>query len=114
MFSPLNRFLIDRFGIDGSFLIISAILLNLMACGLVIRPVPIEPAEKAKQKKKEKRVNELSLKTKKNHKANELDTQISEENDKVEIKSTINKNTNLNFLKNYSKINKKNSFLDLN
>ena len=88
MFSPLNRFLIDRFGIDGSFLIISAILLNLIACGLVIRPVPIEPAEKAKQKKKEKHVNELSLKAKENQKANELDTQISEENDKVEIKST--------------------------
>ena len=31
---------------------ISAILLILIACGLVIRPVPIEPAEKEKRMKK--------------------------------------------------------------
>ena len=31
----------------------SVILLNLVLCGLVIRPVPIEPSEKAKLKKKE-------------------------------------------------------------
>ena len=37
---------------DSSFLIISAILLILILCGLVIRPVPIEPAEKEKRMKK--------------------------------------------------------------
>ena len=44
--------MIDYFGVDSSFLIISAILLILIACGLVIRPVPIEPAEKEKRMKK--------------------------------------------------------------
>jgi hypothetical protein len=44
--------LIDYFGVDSSFLIISAILLILILCGLVIRPVPIEPAEKEKRMKK--------------------------------------------------------------
>ena len=33
-------------------MIISAILLILIGCGLVIRPVPIEPAEKEKRMKK--------------------------------------------------------------
>ena len=33
-------------------MIISAILLILILCGLVIRPVPIEPAEKEKRMKK--------------------------------------------------------------
>ena len=52
VFSPVNRILIDYFDVNGSFLIISALLLNLIPCGLVIRPVPIEPAEKAKKKKR--------------------------------------------------------------
>ena len=52
MFSPINRILIDHYNLAGSFLIISAILLNLIPCGLVMRPVPIEPAEMAKKKKK--------------------------------------------------------------
>ena len=52
MFSPINRILIDHYNLAGSFLIISAILLNLIPCGLVMRPVPIEPAEMAKKEKK--------------------------------------------------------------
>ena len=39
----------------GSFLIIAAILLNNVACGLLIRPVPIEPSEIAKLEKKKKK-----------------------------------------------------------
>ena len=41
---------------SGSFLIISGILLNLIACGLVIRPVPIEPSEIEKLKKKQRKM----------------------------------------------------------
>ena len=56
VFSPLNRVLINNFGLSGSFLIISAILLNLIACGLVIRPIPIEPSEIEKLKKKHRQI----------------------------------------------------------
>jgi hypothetical protein len=47
--------LIENFGLSGSFLIIAAILLNNVACGLLIRPVPIEPSEIAKLEKKKKK-----------------------------------------------------------
>jgi hypothetical protein len=55
VFSPINRILIENFGLSGSFLIIAAILLNNVACGLLIRPVPIEPSEIAKLEKKKKK-----------------------------------------------------------
>jgi hypothetical protein len=38
--------------VNSSFLLISALLLILIACGLVFKPVPIEPAEKEKRMKK--------------------------------------------------------------
>lgn len=52
IFSPLNRILLNNYGINGAFLIKSAIVLNLIICGIVIRPVPIEPSEINKRKKK--------------------------------------------------------------
>ena len=82
IFSPVNRILIDHYGVDSSFLIISGILLNLIACGLVIRPVPIEPAEKEKKLKKQKK---LSKKIKLNKK--EIETKISEENEKIPLEA---------------------------
>jgi hypothetical protein len=72
--------LIDHFGVDSSFLIISAILLNLIACGLVIRPVPIEPAEKEKRMKKIKNSPQKNKRPLK-----EIDTKLSEENEKMPL-----------------------------
>ena len=67
---------------DSSFLIISGILLNLIACGLVIRPVPIEPAEK------EKRLKRLKKSTPKNNRLKrEINTKIIEENEKIPLES---------------------------
>ena len=63
-------------------MIISAILLNLIACGLVIRPVPIEPAEKQKKKEIEFSKNQAN-------KRQVLNVQITTENEKLE--STIKK-----------------------
>ena len=57
VFSPLNRVLIENFALYGSFLIISGILLNNVICGLLIRPVPIEPSEIAKMEKRNKKAN---------------------------------------------------------
>jgi hypothetical protein len=76
----VNRILIDHFGVDSSFLIISAILLNLIACGLVIRPVPIEPAEKEKRMKKMKNSPQKNKRPLK-----EIDTRLSEENEKIPL-----------------------------
>jgi len=70
---------------NGSFLVISAILLNLIACGLVMRPVPIEPAEKAKQKLKEME-NAIKVAQKNNafERSQCVNTQIKLENEKLE------------------------------
>ena len=65
---------------DSSFLIISAILLILIACGLVIRPVPIEPAEKEKRMKKIKNSPQKNKRPLK-----EIDTKLSEENEKMPL-----------------------------
>ena len=61
-------------------MIISAILLNLIACGLVIRPVPIEPAEKEKRMKKMKNSPQKNKRPLK-----EIDTKLSEENEKIPL-----------------------------
>ena len=61
-------------------MIISAILLNLIACGLVIRPVPIEPAEKEKRMKKIKNSPQKNKRPLK-----EIDTKLSEENEKIPL-----------------------------
>lgn len=53
--SPLNRILVDNYGLSGAFLIKAAIVLNLCVCGLLIRPVPVEPSEISKRSKKSKR-----------------------------------------------------------
>jgi len=66
--------------VDSSFLIISAILLILIACGLVIRPVPIEPAEKEKRMKKIKNSPQKNKRPLK-----EIDTKLSEENEKMPL-----------------------------
>jgi hypothetical protein len=68
--------------VDSSFLIISGILLNLIACGLVIRPVPIEPAEKEKRLKRLKK-----LSPKKNRPNKEINAKIIEENEKIPLES---------------------------
>lgn len=53
--SPINRILVNNYGISGAFLIKAAIVLNLAVCGFLIRPVPIEPSEIAKRNKRKKR-----------------------------------------------------------
>lgn len=50
--SPLNKFLTDRFGWKGAFLIKAGFVLNGCVCGAVMRPVPIEPSELLKRNKK--------------------------------------------------------------
>lgn len=52
LFAPLNRFLLDMYGWQGAFLIKAGIVLNLILCAVVMRPVPIEPSEILKRKKK--------------------------------------------------------------
>jgi hypothetical protein len=43
--SPLNRVLEQSYGLQGAFLVKSAIVLNMFVCGCLIRPVPVEPSE---------------------------------------------------------------------
>ena len=50
--APFNQFLIDQFGWRGGFLIKAAIVLNGCVIGMLMRPVPIEPYEIKKQKKR--------------------------------------------------------------
>ena len=39
LLSPINRILIDRYSWEGAFLIKAAIILNIIVCGMVMRPV---------------------------------------------------------------------------
>lgn len=48
--SPFNRILEDSYGIRGAFLVKSAIVLNMFLCGLLIRPVAVEPSEIKKKR----------------------------------------------------------------
>jgi MFS family permease len=90
VFSPINRILIDFFDVDGSFLIISALLLNLIPCGLVIRPVPIEPAEKAKKKKRAlKQINKSRDTDLEASKLNEVDVENKTKRKSSFLKRTI-------------------------
>jgi MFS family permease len=43
--SPTNRTLSEHFGWNGALLIKGAFVLNGIVCGLVMRPLPIEPSE---------------------------------------------------------------------
>ena len=72
-------------------------MLNLIACGLVIKPVPIEPAEKAKHDKKNMLIKIMHSKIPAIYKENELAFQIKEENDTFETnKTSFNSLLNLN------------------
>jgi MFS transporter, MCT family, solute carrier family 16 (monocarboxylic acid transporters), member 14 len=95
--SPLNRFLLDKYGWQDDFLIKAAIILNIIVCGLVMIPVEIEPSEIRR------RARELEKKEKKAIKVNTSDkapptiamTKIDEFNDtktsdKMSIKSELN------------------------
>lgn len=94
VFSPINRILIDYFDVDGSFLIISAILLNLIPCGLVIRPVPIEPAEKAKKMKRALKHNNKSRCDTDLEEASKLNgVEVEIEDNKTKRKSSFLKRT---------------------
>lgn len=61
--SPTNRILINWYGWQGAFLIKAAFVLNCCVCGLLMRPVPIEPAEILKNKKLRIRAEEKSQST---------------------------------------------------
>lgn len=52
LLAPINRFLTDKYGWEGAFLIKAAIVLNGCVCGALMRPVPIEPSEVLKREKK--------------------------------------------------------------
>lgn len=53
--SPTNRLLTGKFGWKGALLIKGAFVLNGIVCGLVMRPLPIEPSEVLKNEKKQKK-----------------------------------------------------------
>ncbi len=53
--SPINAYLIEYFGWTGAFLVKSAIILNMIPCGLVMKPVSVEPSEILKNKKRLKK-----------------------------------------------------------
>lgn len=52
--SPLNRILENAYGLKGAFLIKCAFILNMCICGLLMRPVPIEPSELKKAAKRQR------------------------------------------------------------
>ena len=56
-FTPINRYLMREYGWRGGFLIKAAVILNGCVLGMLIRPVPIEPAQIRKQKKILKKKN---------------------------------------------------------
>lgn len=56
LLSPTNRKLTNLYGWEGAFLIKAAFVLNGCVCGLVMRPLPIEPAEILKNKKEKERI----------------------------------------------------------
>jgi predicted MFS family arabinose efflux permease len=53
LFAPLGRLLLDTYGWKGSYMIISAIILNGVACGAIFRPLEAKKTSKKKLKKKE-------------------------------------------------------------
>ena len=58
IFSPLNRVLNEHFDWQGAFLIKSALVLNICVCGVLMRPVAIEPAEMLKQQRRRAKQHE--------------------------------------------------------
>jgi predicted MFS family arabinose efflux permease len=50
--SPINRILFDNFGIEGAFLFKAGFCLNMVVCGILFRPIAIEPSEISKKNKK--------------------------------------------------------------
>ena len=51
LLTPLNRYLIEKFDWSGAFLIKAGFVLNGCVFGMLMRPVPIEPAQIKKQNK---------------------------------------------------------------
>ncbi|XP_062620020.1 monocarboxylate transporter 12-like [Saccostrea cucullata] len=49
VFAPLLEFLIEEYGWRGSFVILSAITLNLVVCGALMRPLEFTPLEEWKR-----------------------------------------------------------------
>lgn len=63
LFAPINRLLLELYDWHGAFLVKAAIVLNLGVCASLLRPVPIEPSEILKRKRKfEKDKKEIELK----------------------------------------------------
>lgn len=56
LLSPLNRILIDSYGWEGAFLIKAAFCFNICVCGMVMRPVSIEPSEILKEQRRLKKL----------------------------------------------------------
>ena len=52
LFAPINRYLLENNDLFGSFFIKAGIIFNICACAMVMRPLPIEPSEILKRKKK--------------------------------------------------------------
>lgn len=55
LLSPTNRILTERFGWQGAFLFKAAFILSGILCGLVMRPLPIEPSEILKNERLRKK-----------------------------------------------------------
>lgn len=49
LFAPFLEFLIDEYGWRGSFIILSAVTLNLVVCGALMRPLEFTPMEEWKR-----------------------------------------------------------------
>ena len=60
LLSPTNRKLTNWYGWQGALLIKAAFVLNVVICGLVMRPLPVEPAEILKNKRERRRALEKS------------------------------------------------------
>lgn len=61
VFSPLNDFLLEKYGWQNLLFIQSGIILNGIVCGMLMRPLQSEPQKKQEKKKQTRKSQELVI-----------------------------------------------------
>ena len=110
-FAPINRILLENYYWTGAFLIKGAIILNIFVCAFLMVPLPIEPSEILKRKRKLEKKLEMSNEHahSKDIKLNVLeapqDKNLSPEEEETKLEQTEKLREENELLKSYSSLN---------
>lgn len=91
--SPFNLLLEEKYGLKGAFVILGGLVFNMCVLGILIRPVPVEPSEISKMRKKVKANLSNAPVSKHRSSADETCNLIQSTNVK-QITETLNETTN--------------------